>query len=279
MNKKIIDGTKISEEFRKNLEKEIQNFPTAPELVDIQIGNDEASNIYINNKGKAASKIGIKFHHIKFDENTDKQIIIDKIIELNNDKKINGILLQLPLPENYDPKELINYIDPNKDVDGLTTLSYGNMFLGNDGLVSCTPSGVIYLLEQVTDLAFKNVVIVGRSNLVGKPLVELLLRKDATVTICHSKTINLKEYTRKADILIVAVGHKNLITEDMVKDNAIVIDVGISRVDGKIYGDVDFNNVIDKVCYITPVPGGVGPMTITMLLNNVVKSYKKMNNI
>ncbi len=280
MNEKIIDGKHCSKQIRENLKKEISKLPSIPELVDIQIGNDEASTIYINNKKKAAESVGIKFHHVHFEDNIDKQIIIDKIKELNNDIKITGILLQLPIPKEYDEQELINYIDPNKDVDGLTKINYGKLFLGQDGLVSCTPLGVIKLLEAYNvDLENKNVVIIGRSNLVGKPLIELLLRKNANISICHSKTKNLGEHTKNADILIVAVGHENLINKDMIKNNVVIIDIGINRLNGKIVGDVDFNSVIDKVKLITPVPGGVGPMTVTMLLNNVVKSYKLTNKM
>lgn len=275
MNDKIIDGRECSKLFRQKLEKEIKTFNTPPELVDIQIGNNEASNIYINAKKKASETIGIKFHHIKFEEGIDKKEIINKINELNNNPKINGILIQLPIPNGYDEAELINHISPEKDVDGLTELNIGRLFLGKNCLTSCTPLGIIELLKYKNiNLEGKNVVIVGRSNLVGKPLISLLLKENATITICHSKTNNLSDYTTKADILIIAVGKKHLITKEMVKENAIIIDVGINRENGKIYGDVDFDNVVNKVKYITPVPGGVGPMTITMLLNNVIKNYK-----
>lgn len=275
---KIIDGKECSKLLREKLKKEIDGFDKKPELVDIQIGNDEASSIYIHNKKIASEKIGIKFHHIHFDDNTKEEIIIKKIEKLNNDKNINGILLQLPLPNGYDEKKLINYIKPEKDVDGLTEYNVGRLFLNKKCLTSCTPLGIIELLKYKNiELKGKHIVIVGRSNLVGKPLISLLLKEDATITVCHSKTNNLKYYTKMADILIVAVGKKHLITKDMIKDNSIIIDVGINRENGKIYGDVDFDNVIDKVEFITPVPGGVGPMTITMLLSNVIDSYKTMN--
>lgn len=280
MQDKIIDGRECSKKLKEELKKEILKFNNKPGLVDIQIGNDEASNIYIASKKREALNLGMDFYHIHFDDGTDEQIIIDKIIELNNDPNINGILIQLPLPKGYDEKKLINYIDPNKDVDGLTELNIGRLFLNKECLISCTPSGVLELLKYKNiDIKGKHVVIVGRSNLVGKPLISLFLREDATVSVCHSNTNDLAYHTKQADILVVAVGKKHLITNDMVKDNCTIIDVGISRENGKIYGDVDFDNIIDKVKYITPVPGGVGPMTIAMLLKNVVVSYKKQNNL
>lgn len=279
MQEKIINGKECSTILRNKLKDEIEKFETKPGLVDIQIGNDEASNIYIASKKKAAENLGINFHHVHFENGASEEEIINKILELNNDDSINGILIQLPLPKEYDEKKLINYINPNKDVDGLTELNMGKLFLGKKCLVSCTPSGVFELLKYKNiKIEGKHVVIVGRSNLVGKPLIELFLKENATVTVCHSKTGNLANYTKQADILVVAAGKKHLIKEDMIKENSIIIDVGINRENGKIYGDVDFDNVLSKVKYITPVPGGVGPMTIAMLLNNVVLSYKKQKN-
>ncbi len=279
MQEKIINGKECSTILRNKLKDEIEKFETKPGLVDIQIGNDEASNIYIASKKKAAENLGINFHHVHFEDGTSEEEIINKILELNNDDSINGILIQLPLPKGYDEKKLINYINPDKDVDGLTELNMGKLFLGKKCLVSCTPSGVLELLKYKNiEIEGKHVVIVGRSNLVGKPLIELFLKENATVTVCHSKTEDLANYTKQADILVVAVGKKHLIKEDMIKENSIIIDVGINRENGKIYGDVDFDNVLSKAKYITPVPGGVGPMTIAMLLNNVVLSYKKQKN-
>lgn len=278
MNEKIIDGKLCAQHLKENLKKEIETFKTKPGLVDIQIGNNEASNIYINSKKKQAESIGIDFYHVKFDDNVNEETIIDKINELNKDDKINGILIQLPLPKGYDEKKLINYIEPEKDVDGLTESNLGKLFLNKDCLISCTPNGVIKLLKMNNiEISGKNVVIVGRSNLVGKPLIHLFLNENATVNVCHSKTNNLNEYTKNADILVVAVGHANLINKKMIKKNAVVIDVGINRVENKVVGDVDFDNVYKKVSKITKVPGGVGPMTIAMLLYNTVKSYKQMN--
>ena len=273
----IINGKELSEKIKEELKNEIKTYMIKPCLAVIQIGNDPASEVYIRAKEKACNEVGIYFKHIKFEETVREIEVSNKILELNNDEYVNGILLQLPLPEKFNAEKLINYIARNKDVDGLTDINVGKLVNKKKCLVSCTPLGIMELLKEYNiDLNGKNVVIVGRSNLVGKPLISLLLNNDATVTICHSKTINLKEYTSRADILIVAVGHKHLITEDMVKEGATVIDVGINREDGKLYGDVDFDKVKDKVAYITPVPGGVGPMTVAMLLKNVNETYKRM---
>lgn len=274
----IIDGKKIRDEILDELKKEVKSYMIKPCLAVIQVGDDEASNTYIKAKQNACKNIGIYFKHIKFDSDAREIEVINKIIELNNDEYVHGILIQLPLPSKFNPDKLINYIARNKDVDGLTDINLGKLFNNKSGMISCTPQGIMELLERENiEISGKNVVIVGRSNLVGKPLLGLMLNKDATVTICHSKTVNLKEHTKNADILIVAVGKKHFITEDMVKKDAVVIDVGINKVDGKLYGDVDFLNVKNKVKKITPVPGGVGPMTVAMLMNNVVRAYKKIN--
>ena len=273
---KIIDGKKIRDQILDELKKQVKQYMIKPCLAVIQIGDDEASNTYIKSKEKACNDIGIYFKHIKFTETTKEIEIINKILELNTDEYVHGILLQLPLPEGFNQDKLINYIARNKDVDGLTDINIGKIFNNKPGLVSCTPQGIMRLLEEENiELAGKNVTIVGRSNLVGKPLLGLMLNKDATVTICHSKTENLKKHTKNADILVVAVGKKHFITEDMVKEDAIVIDVGINGENNKLYGDVDFSNVKTKVQKITPVPGGVGPMTVAMLMQNVIKAYEK----
>ena len=274
-----IDGKIISTKIKEELKAEIKTYMIKPCLAVIQIGNDEASNIYISAKQKACSEVGIYLKHIKFDEDSREIEIINKIIELNNDEYVHGILLQLPIPEKFNEEKLINYISRNKDVDGLTDINVGKLINNKKCLVSCTPQGIIKLLEESgVSIPGKNVVIVGRSKLVGKPLISLFLNNDATVTVCHSKTNNLKEFTKNADILVVAVGKKHLITEDMVKKDSVVIDVGINRIDGKLYGDVDYENVKNKVSLITPVPGGVGPMTVAMLLCNVNTVYKNLNN-
>ena len=274
-----IDGKIISSKIKEELKAEIKTYMIKPCLAVIQIGNDEASNVYISAKQKACSEVGIYLKHIKFYEDSREIEIINKIIELNNDEYVHGILLQLPIPEKFNEEKLINYISRNKDVDGLTDINVGKLINNKKCLVSCTPQGIIKLLEESgVSIPGKNVVIVGRSKLVGKPLISLFLNNDATVTVCHSKTNNLKEFTKNADILVVAVGKKYLITEDMVKKDSVVIDVGINRIDGKLYGDVDYENVKNKVSLITPVPGGVGPMTVAMLLCNVNTVYKNLNN-
>lgn len=271
----ILDGKVCSNKLRENLKQKVENLKARPKIVDIQIGENAASDVYIRNKEKAALSIGIDFECIRFDENTEIEAIIGKIKELNEDKNINGILVQMPIPEKYDYKKIINTISPEKDVDGLTYINAGKLLNNEDGMISCTPNGIIELLKYYNiEIASKNVVIVGRSILVGKPLSLLFLNENATVTVCHSKTENLSQYTKNADILVVAVGKKHLITKDMVKENSVVIDVGINRVDDKIYGDVDFESVKD-IALVTPVPGGVGPMTVTMLLYNTVKNYEK----
>lgn len=271
----ILDGKMCSSKLKEALKNEVVTFPSRPKIIDIQIGENAASEIYIRNKGKAANSVGIDFDCVRFGVESTEDEIINKIKELNEDETINGILVQMPIPDKYDYKKIINTINPSKDVDGLTYVNSGKLLNGEDGMVSCTPAGIIELLKFYNiDIASKNVVIVGRSILVGKPLSMLFLKENATVTVCHSKTNNLSYFTKNADILVVAVGKKHLITKDMVKENSVVIDVGINRVDDKIYGDVDFENVKD-IATITPVPGGVGPMTVTMLLYNTVKNYKE----
>lgn len=271
----IIDGKYVSNKLKDELKKEILENNLSPQLAVIQVGDDKASNVYVRNKKRACEYVGIKFHEFKFLSNIKEEILINEIKKLNNNQNINGIIVQLPLPKSLNEKRIINYIDSSKDVDGLTYKNLGNLVLKNDSLVSCTPSGIMKLLEEYNiDVKGKNVCVVGRSTLVGIPMFNLMLNKDATVTMCHSKTKNLKEHTINADILVVAVGKPNLITEDMVKDGAIVIDVGINKVGDNLCGDVDFDNVSKKAKLITPVPGGVGPMTVVSLLGNVVKAYK-----
>ncbi|MDD2392087.1 MAG: bifunctional 5,10-methylenetetrahydrofolate dehydrogenase/5,10-methenyltetrahydrofolate cyclohydrolase [Bacilli bacterium] len=272
----ILDGKYISSLVKNNIKSHIESLNLKPSLVVIQIGNDEASNIYIKNKEKYALSLGVTFEHIKYEENVSEEEVIKKIEELNKKNDVNGILVQLPLPKKFDSHKIINTIDYTKDVDGLTEANVGKLFSNQDALISCTPAGIMYLLEYYNiEIEGKHVVIVGRSNLVGKPLIQLFLNKDATVTVCHRKTENLKNYTKQADILVVAVGKKYLITSDMVKQGAVVIDVGINKENDKLYGDVDFEKVAKKSSYITPVPGGVGPMTIAMLFTNIIKTYKK----
>lgn len=272
----LLDGKALSDKIKEELAKKVKGYLVKPCLAVIQIGNDEASNIYIKAKEKACDRIGINFIRVKFESDVNEQEVINKIVELNNDNYVNGILLQLPIPPKFNQYKLLNLINKNKDVDGLTDINAGLLFKGNNNLVPCTPLGIINLLKEYNiEISGKHAVVIGRSNLVGKPLAMLLLQNGATVTLCHSKTVNLKEFTKQADILISAVGKKDLITKDMVKDGVVVVDVGMNRVEGKLYGDVDFENIKDIASYITPVPGGVGPMTVAMLLSNVVKNYEK----
>lgn len=274
----IIDGKEISKQIKEELASKVKTCMIKPSLAVIQIGEDPASNAYIKGKAKAANEIGMNFRLFQYAFDTSEREIVNKIVELNNDEYIDGIIVQLPLPSGMSTKKIINAIDVSKDVDGLTDKSIARFYNNRKCFVPCTPQAVMELLKRKEiEVAGKHVVVVGRSNLVGKPLVQLFLKKDATVTICHSKTENLKELTKLADILIVAVGKKHLITADMVKEGAIVIDVGITREDGKLYGDVDFDKVEKKASYITPVPGGVGPMTVTMLLKNVIECYNNKN--
>lgn len=273
---KIINGKEIAAKLNEELKKEISNLPSSPKLVVIQVGDLPASNVYIKNKEKACLDLGIDFELVKFDENIITKKIEDKIIELNNNFEVDGILIQLPLSNHLDINKLINTINPAKDVDGLTSTNIGNVINNITSHISCTAGGIIKLLDEYEiDIKGKHVVIIGRSSLVGKPLIHLLLNKDATVSICHSKTNNLQHYTKQADILIVAVGIPKFINKQMIKKDAIIIDVGINRVDNNILGDIDFEDVYDKCSLITPVPGGIGPMTIHSLINNIINSYKE----
>lgn len=274
----IIDGKELQEKKVNEFSNLVRNINDKLKLVVIQVGDDPASGIYVNNKRKMCERVGIGFEHIKYDIVLENELI-KKIEELNADQSVTGILVQLPLPNDIDEKRVIDTIDPLKDVDGLTTSNVGKLFSGENGIVPCTALGVMEILESVNiNLEGLNVVVVGRSRLVGLPLVKLLLNKNATVTVCHSKTKNLKEKTNKADVLIVAVGQKHFIKDDFVKDGAVVIDVGINRVDGKLYGDCDFESIKEKCSYITPVPKGVGPLTVVMLINNVIMAHNLQKN-
>lgn len=269
----IIDGKLVSKTIREELSikiKEANDKGIQFKLSVIIVGNDPASEIYVNNKAKGCAEVGILSETVKMDENTTQEELEKAILDRVNDDGVTGILVQLPLPKHLDSTAALKLIPPEKDVDGFSDGNVGKLTLfKNDALFSCTPFGMIKLLEHYNiPLAGKHAVVVGRSNIVGKPMSLMLLNKDCTVTTCHSRTPNLADFTKNADILVCAVGKKHLITEDMVKDGVVVLDAGINRVDGKIYGDVDFDGVSKKASYITPVPGGVGPMTITMLLYN-----------
>lgn len=275
---KIIDGEALSLQIQDNIKKEIKSCMIRPSVAVIQIGDNPASNSYIKRKETACNNVGVYFRLYKFDEGTPELTIINKIKELNNDEYVNGILVQLPLPEQYNEKRIVNSIINSKDIDGLTDINVGRMINGKKTLVPCTPLGIMKMLEEYNvELAGKNVVIVGRGKLVGRPLITLMLAKDATVTVCHSKTTNLAEMTKLADVLVVACGVPKLITADMVKDDVVVIDAGINRIDGKLCGDVDFDEVSKKASLITPVPKGVGPMTVAMLLQNIITCYNSKN--
>ena len=275
---KIIDGKLISNEIRKNIKKEIENLKEKniiPGLGIILVGNDPASEIYVRNKMKACDELGVHALLYRFDEENSEEEIIEQIEKLNKDDHIHGILVQSPLPTCFNEDRIISYVDKEKDVDGFGIYNLGSLISNQERIVAATPLGILKMLEyENIDVEGKNVVVVGASLIVGRPMAILLLNRGATVTIAHSKTQNLKEITKQADILIVAIGQAKFITDEYVKDGAVVIDVGTNRVEGKLYGDVDFDEVSKKASYITPVPGGVGPMTITMLISNVVDQAK-----
>ena len=280
----IIDGKKIAKHLREQLKKEIEQLPATnikPGLAVILIGDDGASQIYVKNKEKFANEIGINSKVLRFDSSIKEADLIQTIQQLNNDKAVHGILVQLPLPRHIDPKKIINEIIPSKDVDGFHPINVGNLSSGNDALIPCTPYGCYLLLKEIiSNFTGMNAVIIGRSSINGKPMAQLLLKENCTVTITHSKTKNLKEICLQADILIAAAGNARMVKADWVNKDCIVIDVGINRIeeDGKIkiVGDVDFENIKDKAKAITPVPGGVGPMTISCLLSNTIIAYKKI---
>lgn len=275
----LIEGKELAKKIRKDLKKEVANLKERgvnPKLAVIMVGNDPGSTVYVRNKSKACEKVGIEFEEFLFEENTSEEELLQVIEKLNNDSTINGILLQSPVPKHIDINKAFRTILPEKDVDGFNPINVGNLTIGEDAFISCTPYGVIKMFEEYNiELEGKNAVILGRSNIVGKPMIQCMLNKNATVTVCHSRTKDIGEITKKADIIISAIGKPKFLKEDMVKDGSVVIDVGINRLeDGSIVGDVDFDEVSKKTSYITPVPGGVGPMTIAMLLNNVVKATK-----
>lgn len=276
----IIDGKKISADIREKLKIRAQAFRNkysrSVGLSVILVGENAASQIYVRNKIKACEEVGLKSFAYYLPETATKGQIISLIDTLNSDENIDGILVQLPLPCKTDESEILARILPQKDVDGFHAVNAGNLLLGNECLTACTPSGIIELIKSTgTKIAGKHAVVVGRSNIVGKPVALLLLQNDATVTVCHSKTENLAAICSQADILVVAVGKKEFIKKDMIKSGAIVIDVGMNRDDGKLYGDVCFADAVEKASFVTPVPGGVGPMTITMLMENTIKAAER----
>ena len=270
----IIDGKELRKKKLEELKERIKGTKKQLGLAVVQVGHDEASNVYIKQKEKLALELGYYFIHKNFEENVTQEELIKELNILNNDDKVDGIIVQMPLPHHLDASVIQNTISPLKDVDGLTYVNAGKLIQNVDGLVPCTPKGIIDLLdEHEIALEGTNVVVIGRSILVGKPIANLLVNRNATVVLCHSKTKNIAEITKNADIIIVAVGKKPYLTADMVKKDAVVIDVGINRENGKLYGDADFDNLKDICSYITPVPGGVGPMTVYELMNNVHLAY------
>ena len=276
----IIYGSELALRYKADIREKVNKYKEEgkriPKLGVILVGDNPASVSYVKGKRKACEDTGMAFELKELKDTVSQDELIAEIEKWNDDETIDGILVQLPLPEGIDENAVIEHIDHKKDVDGLTSYNAGKLFLGEDGFVPCTPLGVMAILKEMNvDLEGKNAVVIGRSSLVGLPVSKLLLNKHATVTVCHSRTKNLKEIASRADVLVVAIGKDRFINHEYVKEGAFVIDVGVNRVDGKLCGDVDFDDVIDKVSMITPVPKGVGPMTIAMLMNNVLKAYEE----
>lgn len=274
---KLINGKEISQELRERMKGTVAGIEgRKPGLAVVIVGEDPASKIYVGNKVKACEFTGIKSFKYELAKDTTEEYLLNLIDELNKNDEVDGILVQLPLPKHLDEKKILATIDFSKDVDGFGVENAGLLSLGTPNYIACTPYGIIKLMEYCNiDMNGKDAVVIGRSNIVGKPMAQLLLMNNSTVTICHSRTKNLAEITKKADIVVAAIGVGKFLKADMVKEGAVVIDVGMNRVDGKLCGDVDFEEVEKKAGFITPVPGGVGPMTITMLLYNTIKAYAK----
>ena len=277
----LIDGKKVAEKCKKNIEERIKKLNKMPGFAVIRIGEDEASKIYVRLKHKMSEELGINFTEYHLDENITQEELISLIKKLNADDEVDGILLQSPIPYHLNILEAFQTIAPEKDVDGFSPINVGKLVQRQECFAACTPTGVMTMLKEYNiPIEGKHAVVVGRSNIVGRPMAELLLNANATVTICHSKTRNLTEIVKSADILVVAIGKPKFITADMIKEGAVVVDVGINRIPDskKIVGDVDFENVKEKCSYITPVPGGVGPMTIMTLMDNVVTACERRKN-
>ena len=273
----IIDGRAVSKKIKQDLKKEVESLKEKginPCLAVVIVGNDPASKVYVAGKIRDCKEIGIESKHFELDENTSEDELLKLVKKLNEDKEVSGLLVQLPLPKHINEKTIINAIDPKKDVDAFHPVNVGKIMIGDYDFLPCTPSGVMHLLEAYNiDICGKECVVVGRSNIVGKPQAMLLLQKNGTVTICHSKTKDLKQVTKRADVLVVAIGKGEFVTADMIKEGAVVIDVGMNRnAEGKLVGDVKFDEVSEKASYITPVPGGVGVMTRAILMKNAVKA-------
>ena len=279
----IINGKevalKVKEEIKSFTEGKKQEGKRMPKIASILVGDDGGSIYYMNNQEKVSTSLGVDFKKVVLDKNITEEDLINTIDNLNNDNEVDGIILQLPLPKGLNEKNVIKKISPSKDIDCLTFESQGKLYMGEPEFLPCTPNSVVTLLKSLNiNLEGKRVVVLGRSNIVGKPVAQLLLNENATVTICHSRTKDLKEVTSEADILVLAIGKPKFIDETYVKEGAIVIDVGTSRFEGKITGDVDFHKVIEKASYLTPVPGGVGALTTTLLVKNACEAYKKHEN-
>ena len=269
----LLNGKELREKKLELLKEKVSRLEQPLGLVVISVGEDEASKVYVNNKGKLAKKLGYNFIHESLSESITEQELIQRIYHYNQNEEMDGIIVQMPLPKNMDASRVQNAILPEKDVDGLTYINQGKLMQNKEALIPCTPKGILDLLKEYQiPIEGANVAIIGRSILVGKPLSVLLTNHNATVSLLHSKTRNLEEYTRKADIVVAAGGKKHFVTEYMVKEGSVIIDVGINRENGKLYGDVDFDHVKEKASYITPVPGGVGPMTVYELMDNVYQA-------
>lgn len=278
----LLDGKETAKQVKIELKEKIkvlkETYNKVPTIAIVLVGNNPASEIYVRNKIKAASFVGMNHQLINLDESITMEELLKEVERLNMDDDVSGIIVQLPLPNHLDEQIVINHINNEKDADGFGLLNKGKLFSGLPCLKPATPLGIMYLLDKYNiNLEGKRAVVIGRSNIVGKPMALMLLEKNATVTIAHSRTKNLNELTKEADVLVVAVGKAKFVTEDMVKEGAVIVDVGINRVDGALYGDVDFENVKEKASYITPVPGGVGPLTIAMLLLNTVTAFIEQN--
>ncbi|PYQ60062.1 MAG: bifunctional methylenetetrahydrofolate dehydrogenase/methenyltetrahydrofolate cyclohydrolase FolD [Acidobacteria bacterium] len=275
MPAQLIDGKAIAQQVESEVRDALAKLPYKPSLVAIRVGNDPASELYVRNKARKAHELGLRGTELIFDVSMSETQLLAQVEKLNRDDDVDGILVQLPLPPQIDSKKVIKAVDPRKDVDGFHPMNVGLLHLGQRSLVPCTPAGVMRLIASTgVTIEGARAVVIGRSDIVGKPVAALLLQQNATVTICHSKTRELAAVAREADILVAAIGKPRFVTADMVKRDAVVIDVGINRVDGKLMGDVDFQNVRDVASWITPVPGGVGPMTIAMLMSNTVTAAR-----
>ncbi len=279
MSARILDGKAIAAQIEQEIRAELDELKSehgiTPGLAVVLVGENPASEVYVRNKERKCNDLGIRSIVRRLPESASEQEVIDAVRQLNEDESVHGIIVQLPLPKHVDPEVVISHIDPNKDVDGFHPVNVGWMFIGRNRFVPCTPAGIVEILDRSgIEIEGKRAVVIGRSNIVGKPLSILLLQRNATVTVCHSRTVDLPNITRQADILVAAVGRARFVTAEMVKEGAVVIDVGINRVDDKIVGDVDFDAVKEVASAITPVPGGVGPLTVIMLMRNTVLAAK-----